>query len=466
MKKLFGCILGTLLFATILLGVVGCGQNPFDDGGEYEENKINISVAVLNESGELKLMKEFEKAYEAQNPTVNIRVQSFPAAFHQTMASYVTDPNLMPDIVWMPDDQHAPYTSAGHFVDLTDYYNNTEGVNLEDYYPEMIAATHYSDEDTGIWFAPRDYNKPVVIMNMDMIEAAGLAVPSEKDWNWDSFIKLCNDLREVMDNPTTEQRKVGLTPTSYPVDADLHVPSSYHSIVENFGGKLVDGDQVTVDSQDSLDAYKEIYPLVRDRIFTDPGTDAGDVFISRGSAMWISTRPKLPSINNVGINVDFMPLPTSVVGSGCSGYAISKEATKRVSDEIQGNTKTNAEYAWDFIKFIITEPGQEIFGKMGGGVPVLMSLAETGEWTKFISEDLNHAAFTSYPEKDKSMNVFNSFPPDKSETMRSNMNSLMVDITRATTWEGSPLHPTKPVADGNYDKLLQVVQARKQKILG
>lgn len=438
----------SVFFACILLLcgflMVGC-RDPFTDGEDGEdnvENKVTITVGILNEPGEQETMRKFKREFEKINDQINIRITYFPGSYEQAMATYIRKPEDMPDIVWTGSDKHAAFSSSGHFVDLTEYFARSEETNLDNYYASMIETTHYNAEDTGIWFAPRDYNKPVTYLNTTMIEKAGLTVPSVEEWNYETFLQLCRDLREVMDNEennTLEQKQAGLVKNSVPCDGDLTWAPVYLAYTQHLGGSLIDGTQINIREENSLLAYEEIHEVIAERLISNPQTDTADSFLKKSAAMWFTVRPRMQAVVNTGMEFDFRPLPFDYSGVGCSGYAITTQATKRVSQNIAGNTKNNAEYAWEFIKFIITEPGQEVFGEIGTGVPVLKSLATDGKWLEYYSADLNHQAFIGTEEEDINVNVFSQFPADKQYDATTALNGLFMQIGKEANWtNGKP----------------------------
>lgn len=477
MKKKLALLLGVFLTISAVAFTVGCGD-------ELEEvpNKVTIEVGVMNTQSELSIMNRFKSEFEKVNDQIHIVVTPFPSVYAQAMATYIRDPENMPDVLWVPGDQHQAFTSAGHFLDLAPYFER-DNIDLDAFYPTMLENTHSSSTDESIWFAPRDYNKPVTFVNKAIFEAAGIDFESLKGvdengdpvWDWDKFIEVCKTLREAMDtNTDSTTQRLGLTKNAYPIDTDLTWSAVMHSVMgelageevdgEFVPGQLVEGDQFMIDSEANMDAYKKLYPYIRDRLFINPSTDSRDYFLNRGAAMWFAVRPKLTDCIGAGLDVDFLPMPTRSVVAGCSGYGISKQAAERVSDNIVGNTKTNAEYAWDFIKWIISKEGQEVFGAMGAGVPVLKELETTGSWLNYEDPDLNHEAFVAYQERDISSNVFGGFDPQYNTALYSELNNLMVDVSRKDTWEGSPIETAASVT-GNYNNLNSAIAERKQKLL-
>lgn len=299
-------------------------------------------------------------------------------------------------------------------------------------------------------------------INKTMIQKAGLEVPTVEEWNYDRFIQLCRDLRRVMDNEannTLEQRQAGLVKNSVPCDGDLLWGPVYIPYVKHFGGSLVDGGNINIKSAESMVAYEKIHDAISARLISNPQTDTADSFLKKNAAMWFTVRPRMQAVVNTGIEFDFLPLPFDYAGVGNSGYAITTQATKRVSQNIENNTKTNAEYAWEFIKFIITEPGQEVFGETGTGIPVLKSLATTGKWLSYHNESLNHEVFIGNEDEDINVNIYTHFPANKQFDATTAMNGLFTQIGKESNW-------TNGKANANFNKELNDIYNKLVGYLG
>lgn len=424
MKK----ILVFLLSIFFIFSCVGC-TDPFegDDNDVDVAGKVSLTVGVLNDNGEYNLMVNLKKAYEKINDNVNIRVRKFNGDYTTAMSGYIQRPEDMPDIVYTSGSLHSTYSSSGVFVNLKDLMNASENAKPEMFYESVIESTHFSPSDDGIWFMPRDYNKPVTFFNKDIFAAAKIDIPTEEEWDYETFLDICSKMRTAMDNNTDQATQaIGLNKYSYPVDANIYWSPVYLGMVESFGGKMIDQDMsvsdedaILIDSDETIAAYKKIYDdMIAPRYCMNPAESSADVFIRRGAAMWFHVRPRLYPANTAGINVDFLPMPFDKVGMGCNGYAITKEAKGRMDTLGGKNDKNNQELAWDFLQFIASEEGQNVMGATGSIVPPLKSMQNKGTWMQAISEDLNHKAFVENQDKDMSVNVVYRYEPAIHQSMQ------------------------------------------------
>lgn len=448
MKKLFSVLVLCVIIVMGMFGFAGCGD-PFNDdelGRDEVENKVTIRFGYLAEEKDLAVV--IKREFEKQNDTINLKMEPISGDWKSAMNQYVAKPSNFPDIVWVPSDQHSSYSKGGAFVDLRPLMEADEATAPSLYYDSMIETTHYSATDEGIWYAPRDYNKPVTYINKKMFAAAGVEIPAQKDWNYEKFLEVCAKLRKAMDengrgseNFDAEKFAVGIEPNSFPVESEMWWNPVYHSAIESFGGSLIDTDlsgrdAITVDSDKTVAAYRKIYSemFVNDYSFGPQDGTASTAFLSSKAAMWFSVRPKLPTILKRDIDVDFLPLPFDKIGAGNSGYAITYVAKDRLSDK-GGNTKNNEQLAWEVIKWLITEPGQQVLGRSGAGIPVLKSMKDSGDWITENDPTLNHQAFTAYEERDIGLNVFNIYDPDNHKVMFDTMTLVMTKAISDNSWE-------------------------------
>ncbi len=466
-------------FVTILLALVmgamvftAC-SDPFKEPEENTEGKVTIKVGVLGTSTEEEAFRQYKNGFQAKYP--NVVVQSVPLAggYSTAMDNYVATGDF-PDVVFTPGDQHAAYSSRGHFLDLRTFDEADDSFSFDDIYPELIDTTHYNESDEGIWFMPRDYNKVVTFVNKDMLAVVpgengqmyagyGSFEELKKAWNTETFYEVCAAVYKVIekntDNPdsvTAEEKQAGLTKGTNVVDARYNWAPVYEALVRHYGGKMIDtsklaGDAtdwsqvLSVDTPETVTAYRELYKELSKPGYIRQSLASGGVsaFPNKKAAFWFTTRPSIGDVRaaNATFAMDFLPFPYDYAGVGCSGYAISKKAAETTSENAEvkaGTTEkmTNADYAWEFLKYIVSEEGQNAFGELGMGVPSLMSMKDKGEWLKYGSEDLNHSAFVDEVEGQQSMAVNDifCFPATAQKTISENSISIITYVVKDNMW--------------------------------
>lgn len=455
MKKIFKKI-GALALTAVMSATMlaGCGGG---SSGGGSNDKIKITVAINgNSNAESDLMLEWKVAYEAINPDVTISIKPFTSNYTQAMMNYLNSEKSMPDIMWTTGETHATWSSdeEAAFIDLKDMIDADASIELSDFYDASIQATHRNSKDDGIYFMPRDYNKPVLFINKAMFRAAGFTdeeIDGLKDgWDYEKFIATCERLKVAMQ--ANMNTSMGVRASSVPLDAQMNFNASYCSFVKHFGGDFVKDGKVSFMSDENLNAYGQIFELIDNGYIAEGKKMASKTFTSLSAAMMINVRPEWPNMpRSDKYDIDFLPLPLDYVGVGCSGYAITYMAEERVSNSsLNVDGKSNKEYAFDFLKFIVSEEGQKIGAELGSIIPVRKSMADDSSWTTYMNAALNHAAFISAPEKDFSLSIFQDFDAKDSAKIMSRLAEVMGQVVIGDNY--------KNYQTNNYEKLRDAIK--------
>ena len=451
MKKIFALAMVSVMSMGLF---AACGGG--NDKGKESDEKIKITVSISGtDVSEGPLMQKWKQAYEAQNENVTISIKNFTSDYTQTMMSYVQSPKQMPDIMWTTGEKHSPWSDAGAFVNLQDMIAADSSMDLRDFYDEILNITHKNSQDDGIYFMPRDYNKCVLFINKAMFRAAGFTedeINGLKDgWNYEKFLETCERIRVAMDNNENPQK--GIRENAVPVDARMDFNASYCSFVYHYGGEFVEDGKVNFLSEKNLNAYGEIFELIDKGYIAESAKKSAATFTTLSAAMYIGVRPALPSMPaTANYDIDFLPLPLDTVGVGCSGYAITNVAKTRVSgSSLNTEKKSNQDYAFDFLKFIVSEEGQRIGAETGSIIPVRKSMANDTSWTSYKSASLNHEAFVSSPEKDFSLSIFQDFSANDASLLLDSLAGAMAQVIIGSNY------PDGYQANG-YEKLKQNIQ--------
>ncbi len=405
------------VFACVMLAAcfTGCGDN----GGSGNNDAKEITVAVVNDTVEQNILNALIEGYKAKegNADKKIKLIKINTSYDAWVPNKIYT-NTLPDMISVYDYSSEYWTYQNLYRPITDLMTR-DGINEADYFesPMSMAKSGQAGDDNYYWL-PRDYNKVVVCYNTRMFEIAGVEKPQD-DWTMSDFKAACALLAENADKIKAEYDQSKF----WPVEMQLNWAATYYPFVKSYGGDLFDFENETVFK--NLDKVKKAFNVLleyadeptdepyRGTGYSFPPDDDKLAFANKQAAMIFTSRPNIQRYAaNLDNNIDFVSMPIiedreteqSYVGMGCTGYAI----TKTCADD-------KLELAWDFLKYIVSEDGQEVLGALGSGVPVLKSLAsdENAAWRTFISKDLNHEAFVKYPERDLAMNYYKGFKVSK-----------------------------------------------------
>ena len=410
MKKLLTIALTALLSLCMLAGMAACNIDTGDEqsgntGVSSEENPdatVELTVGTLATEYEQSLMQEWINQFQREHSEVSIKI----TRTFQGMAEIIDMKNMgvLPDIVWTAGDQHSNFSGSDHFYDLSDETRFPGSAEFfADFYPALIETTHYSADDDGIWFVPRDYNRIVVYLNATVFEQLGIDVP-DADWTWEDFEAVCEQLMPA--NETAKVRRA-LEWKSW--------PPLWTTMLYNFGGAYFNDDGTPVlDSPETQACFDYLGEFLSTYTLTGTGNSFKSFSVDNLGAsvpMIFDVRPQLSeymqAAYNQGFELQVLPFPNFVqedgsagyTGAGCSGYAITTACTD--SEEL--------EWAWKFLQYCMSEAGYEDVGYLGNIVPALMSLADTGSWTTYSygGMSVDYTAFTADNTEDLFLNYYN-----------------------------------------------------------
>lgn len=423
------CAIIAVITITSAFAFMACGKkDPIDENDPL--SGVKITVGIANNASERAILNTFRTAYLKKYPTRKVETNYFSNNFDNDLANRVNSKKV-PDVVQVYDFSAEYWTSKGVFTSLDDLMEK-DGIKESDYFESIIDMTKSGTDGKKYWVA-RDYNKTVIAINKEMFEVAGVALPND-NWTWEEFVSTC----EALEAQKTKIMAHFGQEIFYAIDANLNWEAVYYPAIKSYGGDLFDTTNNT--ALKNLDGVKEGLGkwanLVAEGLAVNPSDASSGAFAGKQTAMQIVVRPNVTSLaNNIkdangDSRLDFVAMPTftddnvetSYIGVGCTGYALSSFSTGK-----------QAEAAWEFMKFIISEEGQEAFSKSGAGIPALkdMALDENATYRTFLP-DANHSAFVKFMDRDLSMNYLHGTKVNNHLNIRSTLQGeLMKNLVNA-----------------------------------
>ena len=407
-RKLLSLITALLMLG--MLGMTACGR-PDEEGEPIDPNRTQVVVAIKNDSVEKRIINNLKTAFEAKDEYKHIQIVVRPtigANYAQSIFNFAT--TEFPDLLWSGGDVHQAVSASGRFEDLKPYLDRDIPGWEEEFNAASMRTTHLSETDESVWFAPRDFNQLVIMYNKDIFANAmehdsTIKLPNDPSyyaegrtgWTWAEFEDTLRKFRTLIQDDSVTG--AGLTRTSYPLVGLFNWNPAYYTLVKGFGGEILDGTTVKIDDPNTRTALEEIRTMTTDKLSTNNSA----AFTNKLAAMQVSVRTSLSAALASGLNVDVAPFPimdNHVVGAGCSGYAMSSASTHKTE-------------AWEFLKFMLSEEGQEIISETRGIIPVLTSLydKEDAAWRQSTPE-INNDAFVDNVDKVLHLNFADDVAPN------------------------------------------------------
>ncbi|MEY8419731.1 sugar ABC transporter substrate-binding protein [Oscillospiraceae bacterium 44-5] len=398
-------IVSLVLAITLLLSLSGCGAS---DGKTHLTFQI---WDVFQRPG----MQAVCDAYTAQHPDVVIEVQVTSWSEYWTKLEAAGESNTMPDIFWMHTDQILYYADFGILADLTDLYDEVDPNFWTEHYSQ-VSIGNASGSDGRMYGVPKDKDNVVLVYNMEMFDAAGVAYPDET-WTWD-------DLMDASQKVYDATGKYGYMAYN---DEQL----GYWNFVYQNGGYILDPEtnlHAGYTQPATADAIKYYVDIQKNEWCPDQTffaeTSPGTAFFSEMGCMFFegswNLLPELINYPNMVGKWDIAPLPK------CPNPA-SGDGRGTISNGLCYATAANGknlDIVKDVLRFFGSEEGQRIQGESGAAIPAYLGLEDS--WTtQFQNYDYLINTQVCYDQFDSAVQYINNASRRK---WKSNVADEMVKV--------------------------------------
>ena len=384
-----------ILMVVCVLGLMmGCGARKED------ANITTIRVGLWGTPEETKIIKNILAEWQKSHPNIKVRLD------HTNYGGYVSKTltqvagGAAPDIICTEVDMFVNYVNKGVLYPLNEFTDNDTTFALGDFFPEIVDRFTV---DGQLYVIPRDTAPfACVYYNKDMFDAAGIAYPTD-DWDWNDMLEKAQQLTLVGDDGRTDQ--FGF------------YAWAWQNFVYSNGGQLVDDvknpKRTLLGQQPALEALQFYVDLIHKHgvmpaptAMSNLGMGVQSMFAGGKLAMFSSGIWETPSLRNKSkaaaargesFNWDvamFPKGPTGIrgFGTGGSGYGILK-------------TSRNKEIAWEVVKALCNDRGQELLAESGLAQPANRRIASGESWAlsdaapvnkKMLNDAVQHVTYNPF----------------------------------------------------------------------
>ncbi len=335
-----------------------------------------LKIAFWGNIDEVKVITKMAKQWEKQHPDWKVQLIHSPGgtSYISKILTQVAGGDA-PDIAFSEVNVFVPMMNKGVFLDLTPFIKKDTSFNLSEFYPEEIKRF---TRDGKLYCIPRDTAPfACVYYNKTLFYEAGIKYPTD-DWDFNDLIKIAQKLTKT--DSTGKISQYGF------------YSWCWMNFVYSFGGNIVDNvekpTRCVLDSKEAikgLQFYKDLCTKYKVSI-TPVALNASqqgstDLFKNGKIAMLNSGIWETPQIRSVKtFDWDVVMFPKGPVrrafGTGGSGYCIIR-------------TTKHPEEAWDLLKTLSGDYGQEELAKIGLAQPANRRLAQGTSWAKNTDLPLN-----------------------------------------------------------------------------
>jgi len=413
----------TLLAIAVFVVVSGAGLVvglPAGGGAAYAAlQKVNF-MFVANPP-EYQLWKELVDKFNASRRDVQVTIQWVPGSWDDVHAKALVGiaAGTPPDVVRLHESQYSDWVRANLLTSLNGFIKDDK-YELNVFFPQIIMPLQINGQLYGF---PQTIATRALAFNKAMLDDAGLKYP-DASWRWDR--ELLEAAKKLTD-PSKDRWGVGFWFHTGPSVLLADIPE----IIWSFGGDVFTrDDKFVLDSESARQGIQFLLDLIQKyKVFPADGSIAHAFWQGR-LAMWNTGTWDISSIRSSGVDFDFAPTPSGPKGAyswvNSALYVIPKGA--------------RADAAWEFIKYLMSFEGQDIFSVRGGsGVPVRKDLI-----SKYISQPgpPNWSAFLISVERGR----MPYYPPNQNrilDALSRNWSDLYKGAISLDAWLGE----VKPIVD-------------------
>ncbi|HVN14533.1 MAG TPA: sugar ABC transporter substrate-binding protein [Anaerolineales bacterium] len=351
-------VLGIIL--SLLLAACGAKAPAASSG------PVTISMMMWGDPAELEVWNQIVADFHQANPNITVKVDVSDWDSYWTKLKTMLSAGTPPDVFAMDAPLYLDYQSRGVLLNLQPYLDKNPDM-LKGVYPQTLEA--YKTPD-GMYGLPRDFQTIALFYNKDMFDAAGVAYPTA-DWTYDDLREAAKKLTKV--GPDGKVTQFGFYSDLW--DMEL----IWSEAIWAYGGDVISADhtKTLLGEPKALQAWQ----LFHDMMFVDKswptsttaGEYGGDPFLAGVAAMTTIGHWAVPGYAEAKFKWDVAPMPTGPNGKATSvnsaGFVIGKDSK-------------NHDAAFEFLKYVLSEPAQKRLAELGFACPVLQSVAESDAFLK------------------------------------------------------------------------------------
>lgn len=342
MKRVVAAAMAAAMGLGLLTACGGGNNDSSNASSSGDSGTLNVKIW---DSTQLEGIRQICEEWSAESG-VDVAVEVVNWDNYWTLLEAGASGGQMPDVFWMHSNNAQRYMDAELLLNLNDYIDADDAINMDNYYSDIVDL--YTQDDGTHYAIPKDYDTVALWYNKDMFDAAGVEYPTN-DWTWDDLYEAGKAL--------TKDGKYGLA-----MDTDLN-QEGYYNIIYSYGGYVINDakDESGWDDPKTVEAMEMWGKIVKDcmpqqSMMSESGEI--DMFTSEVTAMQLMGSWRVAALQEYDCNWGIVNIPyCDVNGNG------QCDASERVSIynglgwAASAATK-NPDAAYSLISYLCSEQGQ------------------------------------------------------------------------------------------------------------
>lgn len=191
------------LAAAMLLTACGSSGDTGEKGSAEGDSKKQTELTVYSwfSGGEQEACDALIEKYEEENPDIKVNMNYIAYADYNSKLNTVLASGDAPDIFYVDQSNAKDWGLNGVAKDLAPLFE-AEGQDPKDIYTEQ--ALFYTDDN--LWATSGNLTTVVLYYNKEMLEAAGIAAPSNDasdPWTWEEYVDAARKLTKDANGKTS-----------------------------------------------------------------------------------------------------------------------------------------------------------------------------------------------------------------------------------------------------------------------
>ncbi|MFO7320708.1 MAG: sugar ABC transporter substrate-binding protein [Chloroflexota bacterium] len=333
--------------------------------------------------------------FHEQHPNIRVEFLHTPDDYMVKLQTMLAGGDY-PDVIFLGNGDILPFVTRGQLLPLNDLIER-DGVDTSDIFPNIYNLYNVDGVQYGF---PVDAPNQQLFYNKTMFEEAGVEPPpsdwDDETWTWDAFLEKAIALTDASKNRWGYQVLPGFRPWWIWVTAN--------------GGSFFneDGTACVLNEPPAVEALQFLADLIHVHKVAPPldvATEMGGATLFQSGITAMETW--WPAIGYMRTNIgdkfvwDVAPHPAGAAGKSTSGGGTGHTISA---------FSQHPEEAWEFLKFVISQPAVERWTDIMGIVPPLQSVAQSEVFLKpdlppeniqvftegsaYLRPDPQHPAFT------------------------------------------------------------------------
>lgn len=338
--------------------------------------------------------------FEEEQSAVHVEWQHHPdgATFHTSLLVDFAA-GVAPDTSFIAYDFYQTFIRDGLLMDITDRIESDSLLSQEDYFIQPQERNRSANAE-GRWFGiGSTWVAPQIYYNADMFEAAGITPPGFKDdeiYDWDTFLDVARQL--TLDGNGRHPNDAGFDPENivqWGVDWPMWWLPIYAGVNAN-GGDFVNEDQssIVLDSPEALEAMQRLADLKHVHHVAPIGTAMEALGMS--NTQLLDTGRLAMAVDGSWALSWMWKVENMTLGTGAIPAMSQPATTMQAHIHSVLSSSTNADAAWEWIRFLGTPYYQTLFCKIGLWVPSLTAMLTEDGLNTWLDPQIHPANYRDF----------------------------------------------------------------------